>query len=78
LHSAEFVLAVGAQMDSDAIRSHIPRKTIISTVEKLRDLVMSQVPGIKLNAMAVAPRQIPFHKGMVYFELEQNAIVHGH
>ena len=72
LYSAEFVLAVGAQMDSDTLRSHIPRKTIISTVEKLRDLVMSQVPGIKLNAMAVAPRQIPFHKGMVYFELDKN------
>ncbi|SMG64559.1 protein containing DUF876, bacterial [methanotrophic bacterial endosymbiont of Bathymodiolus sp.] len=22
--------------------------------------------------MAVAPRQIPFHKGMVYFELDKN------
>ena len=72
LHSAEFVLAVGAQMDADTLRSHIPRKTIISTVEKLRDLVMSQVPGIKLIAMPVAPRQIPFHKGMVYFELDKS------
>jgi len=72
LHSAEFVLAVGAQLDAETLRSHIPRKTIISTVEKLRDLVMSQVPGIKLIAMPVAPRQIPFHKGMVYFELDKN------
>ena len=72
LHSAEFVLAVGAQMDAEILRSHIPRQTIISTVDKLRDLVMSQVPGIKLNAMAVAPRQIPFHKGMIYFQLDRN------
>jgi type VI secretion system protein ImpJ len=33
---------------------------------------MSQVTGIKLNALAVAPRQIPFHKGMTYFELDKN------
>lgn len=72
LYSADFVLAVGAQVDSDILRKHIPRKTIIATVEKLRDLVMAQVPGIKLNAMAVAPRQIPFHKGMIYFELDRN------
>lgn len=72
LHSAEFILAVGAQVDSDTLRHHIPRKTIISTVDKLRDLVMSQVPGIKLSAMPVAPRQIPFHKGMIYFTLDKN------
>lgn len=72
LKSAEFVLAVSAQMASDLLRSHIPRKTTIATVEKLRDLVMSQVPGIKLSALAVAPRQIPFHKGRVYFELDKN------
>ncbi|NOQ64397.1 MAG: type VI secretion system baseplate subunit TssK [Methyloprofundus sp.] len=72
LNSAVFVLAASAQMDADLVRQYIPRKTIISTVDKLRDLVMSQVPGIKLNSMAVAPRQIPFHKGMVYFELDKN------
>jgi type VI secretion system protein ImpJ len=33
---------------------------------------MAQVPGIRLNALAVAPRQIPYHKGMIYFELNKN------
>ena len=72
LETAEFVLAVGAEMATDQLRSHIPRKTAIATVDKLRELVMSQVPGIKLNALAVAPRQIPYHKGMVYFEMNKN------
>lgn len=72
LQTAEFVLAVGAQVPSDKLRSHIPRKTAIATVDKLRDLVMAQVPGITLNALAVAPRQIPYHKGMIYFELNKN------
>ena len=72
LQSADFVLAVGAQMAAGTLRTEIPRKTTIATVEKLRDLVMSQVPGITLNALAVAPRQIPFHKGMIYFELDTN------
>lgn len=72
LTSAEFVLAVGAQLSPDTIRSQLPRQTTIATVEKLRDLVMSQVPGIKLTPMAVAPRQIPYHKGKIYFELDKN------
>jgi type VI secretion system protein ImpJ len=72
LKDAEFILAVGAEMTSDKLRSHIPRKTAIATVDKLRDLVMSQVPGIRLNPLAVAPRQIPYHKGMIYFELNKS------
>ncbi len=72
LQTAEFVLAVAAQVASDKLRSHIPRKTAIATVDKLRELVMAQVPGIRLNALAVAPREIPYHKGMIYFELNKN------
>lgn len=72
LQSAEFVLAVNAQVPADMLRNHFPRQTTIATVEKLRDLVMSQVPGIRLTALAVAPRQIPFHKGMTYFALDKN------
>lgn len=72
LNTADFILAVNAEMPTDKLRSHLPRQTTIATREKLHDLVMSQVPGIKLNALAVAPRQIPFHKGMTYFELDKN------
>jgi type VI secretion system protein ImpJ len=50
----------------------LPSHTTIATVEKLRDLVMAAVPGIRLSALGVAPRQIPFHKGMTYFVLDKN------
>lgn len=72
LQSADFILAVGADIAADKLREHIPRKTTIATVEKLRDLVMAQVQGIKLLAMPQAPRQIPFHQGMIYFELDRS------
>ena len=32
---------------------------------------MSQVPGISLDPLSVAPRQIPYHKGMTYFQLDK-------
>ena len=40
-------------------------------MEKIRDLVNLQLPGIGLQPMAVAPRQIPYHAGFAYFELDR-------
>ncbi len=70
--SAEFVLGVNAQVAADKIRSQFPRQTAIASSEKLRDIVMSQVPGIQLIALATSPRQIPLQKGMTYFGLDKN------
>ena len=41
-------------------------------VEKLRDLVNLQLPGIALKPLPVAPRQIPFHAGFNYFEMDRS------
>ena len=41
--------------------------------EQIRDLVNSQLPGIAINAVPVAPRQIPYHSGYVYFELDRSS-----
>ncbi|MDX2505131.1 MAG: type VI secretion system baseplate subunit TssK [Gammaproteobacteria bacterium] len=72
LQSAEFVLAVSAQLPTAKLQANFPRQITIATVDKLRDLVMAQVPGIQLHVLAAAPRQIPYHKGKIYFELEKN------
>ena len=40
-------------------------------MEKIRELVNLQLPGIPLQSIPVAPRQIPYHAGFVYFELDQ-------
>ena len=72
LQSAEFVLAVSAQLPTAKLQTNFPRQITIATADKLRDLVMSQVPGIQLHTLAAAPRQIPYHKGKTYFELEKN------
>jgi len=72
LLTAEFVLAVSAQLSAAKLQANFPRQITIATTNKLRDLVMSQVPGIQLHTLAAAPRQIPYHKGKTYFELEKN------
>ena len=42
----------------------------IGPVERIRDLVNLQLPGVTLRALPVAPRQIPYHAGFNYFELD--------
>jgi type VI secretion system protein ImpJ len=70
--SAAFVLAARADVPSEDLRRRFPAQTKIGPVEKIRDLVNLQLPGIGLQPMAVAPRQIPYHAGFAYFELDRS------
>jgi type VI secretion system protein ImpJ len=73
LRTATFVLAVAAQMPAEAVRSGFPPQVKIGSVEMIRDLVNLQLPGIGLRPLPVAPRQLPFHAGYTYFELDRNS-----
>lgn len=70
---ASFVLAARADIPSEELRRRFPSQLKIGPVEKIRDLVNLQLPGIGLQPMAVAPRQIPYHAGFAYFELDRNS-----
>jgi type VI secretion system protein ImpJ len=67
-----FVLAARADLPVEELRSRFPLQLKIGPVEKIRDLVNLQLPGLGIQAMAVAPRQIPYHAGFTYFELDRS------
>jgi len=71
--SAQFILAAKAEMESDRMRQLMPNVCKISSVEKIRQLVNLQLPGIRLIALPVAPPQIPFHANYTYFELDRTS-----
>jgi type VI secretion system protein ImpJ len=71
LDRSNFVLAVNAAITTEEIRKRFPAQVKIGPVEQIRELVMRALPGIHLQPLAVAPRQIPFHSGYVYFELDR-------
>jgi type VI secretion system protein ImpJ len=71
LSSASFVLAVNASLPGEVLRARFPTQTKIGTIEKIRDLVNLQLQGIPLRPLPVAPRQIPYHAGCNYFELDK-------
>jgi type VI secretion system protein ImpJ len=73
LSSSTFVLAVRADLPTDELRRRFPAQTHIGSVEKIRDLVNAQLPGIVIRPLPVAPRQIPFHADYTYFELDRSS-----
>jgi type VI secretion system protein ImpJ len=73
LRSSTFVLVVQAQMPPEGLRGAFPAQVKIGSIEKIRDLVNLQLPGIGLRALPVAPRQLPFYAGHTYFELDSGS-----
>jgi type VI secretion system protein ImpJ len=71
-NSAVFVLAARADIPAEELRRRFPGQLKLGPAEKIRDLVNLQLPGVPVSAMPVAPRQIPFHAGFAYFELDQS------
>jgi type VI secretion system protein ImpJ len=69
--TAVFILAARADVPPEELRRRFPSQIKIGPVEKIRDLVNLSLPGVGLTAVPVAPRQIPFHAGFAYFELDQ-------
>jgi type VI secretion system protein ImpJ len=72
LSTCDFVLAVHAQTTVEFLRAHFPTQTKMGPVEKIRDLVNLHLPGVTLRSLPVAPREIPYHAGYSYFELDTN------
>lgn len=73
LSDAQFVLAIKAAVRQEVLQSTFPSQTKIGPVEHIRQMVNSGLPGIDLRLLPVAPRQIPYHAGFTYFELDRTS-----
>ncbi|SEA18515.1 type VI secretion system baseplate subunit TssK [Alkalimonas amylolytica] len=74
LENAQFIVAIAADVPTEDIRKHLPSRIKIGPVEHIRELVNNQLPGIAVTGLPVAPRQVPYHAGYHYFQLEKNSI----
>lgn len=68
-----FVLAVKASVPLERLAKTFPSQVKISSIEKIRDLINLHLPGIVLQPMPTAPRQLPYHAGYTYFLLDHNS-----
>jgi type VI secretion system protein ImpJ len=71
LQTAGFVLAVRAQVPAEQLRQLFPNRSKLGPAERIRELVNGNLPGIGLRSLPVAPRQLPYHAGSHYFELDR-------
>ena len=71
VRNGSFVLAVNAQIPGEQLRQRFPAQSKVGPVESIKELVNFNLAGIVLRALPVAPRQLPFHAGYFYFELER-------
>jgi len=72
LEDADFILAVTAQLPVERLRQLFLQQVKVASMERLSELVSRQLPGIPLAPLPVAPRQLPFHSGYTYFQLDRN------
>lgn len=74
LQSGSFVLAVRARMPQNQIILQFTQQSKIAATDKIRNVVSVQVPGVPLTPRTAAPRQLPYHDGYVYFDLDKGAV----
>ena len=70
IRSAGFVLSVHADLPAETVRTRYPAQVKIGPAERLAELVHSAFSGHRHAQLPVAPRQIPYHAGYHYFELD--------
>lgn len=71
IKQADFILGVEADMSMENLRKRFPSQAKFGPVERIRDLVHLQLPGVNLQSIDQIPPQLPYHSGYVYFALEQ-------
>jgi type VI secretion system protein ImpJ len=69
---AAFVLGVRADIPGETLRREFPTQAKVAAADAIALLVRDSLPGLPILPLAVAPRQIQYHSGYVYFELERN------
>jgi type VI secretion system protein ImpJ len=70
--TASFIIAVSADIAQEDIRQYFPSQFKIGAVESIKELVNLQLPGIQISHLPAAPREVPYQRSFVYFELVQN------
>jgi type VI secretion system protein ImpJ len=71
--TSAFVLAARADVPAETVRKGMPAQATIASVEAIAKLVNEHLPGVPLQPLSVVPRQIPFHAGFTYFELDRSS-----
>ena len=68
--TAVFVLAARADLPVEEFRRSFVPQVKVGPVERIANLVNLGMPGVPLRGLPAPPRQVPYHAGYQYFEVE--------
>ncbi len=71
IDTAAFILAVHADLPAEDLRQQFLQRTKVTSLVATSELVPYLLDGMTLLPLPLAPRDLPFHAGFCYFELEQ-------
>lgn len=72
LETADFILAVRSTTEVEKLRELFSQQAKVGSIEQITELINLQLPGIPLIPLPVAPRNLPYHAGFSYFQLDRN------
>ena len=55
------------------MRRILPGVTKVAAAVTVQEIVSLQLPGVPLRPLPVAPRELPYRSGTVYFELDRTS-----
>ena len=68
---ATFVIAVRAEVSTERLLRSFPAQVKIGPADQIQNLINAALPGVRLRALPVAPRQIRYVAGTSYFECDR-------
>ena len=72
VRASTFVLAVGAQLPGEHLRRRFPDHAKVAPADdQFMRRVNGNLEGIALHALGTVPRELPFHAGYQYFEVDR-------
>ncbi len=83
LAQAQLYLGVSSQLPEERLVAEFPMKAKISSIDRVQQLLVQMVPGLRLTYVPVLPEDVPARAGANYFRLEPtgehwDAIVQSH
>lgn len=70
--NAALVLAVNAQLPAEQVRLRVPAQIKAGPPERMREVVNGNLTGLPLGPLPAVPRELPFHAGFHYFDLDRS------
>ncbi len=71
LKETDLILAISAETSMIELQNSLPKYVKISAVEKIKNIISHALPGIPIEPLTTAPRQLPYSKGATYYQINR-------